>query len=57
MKTKIRITHRPTGVSAHITWAWGAKTVLTGYATKEDAQKAAEVEINKKRQYTLDRDI
>ena len=57
MKTTVKITKRQSGYTALITYPWGAKVRLTGYATREQAANAATAEIDLKRMSTLDKDL
>jgi hypothetical protein len=57
MKTTVKITKRASGYAALVTYPWGAKVRLTGYATKDMARGAATKEIDRKRAYTLDSDL
>ncbi len=55
--TTTKITKRKSGYTALVTYPWGAKVRLTGYADRQAAQDAATAEIEKKRLSTLAKDL
>jgi hypothetical protein len=55
--TTIKITKRASGFTAQVTYPWGAKVRILGCETRGAAQAAAEEEIEKKKKYTLNKDL
>lgn len=57
MKTKITVSKRAAGYTALVVYPWAARVRLLGYGSKALALQAAEREIERKRDYTLDADL
>jgi hypothetical protein len=57
MMTTIKTAKRTNGWTALVHFPWGALVRVMGYATKADAVAAAQRQIDRKRAYTLDRDM
>lgn len=57
METTVTVTKRAGGYTALVTYSWGAKVRLIGYETRAEAEHAAVTEIERKKNYTTDKEI